>query len=144
MQQDVNNNMKVFDPSEVLKQNDIGDENKLIKNPSVSDGYKNFMIEKIMTTWQEQQSTDRKLRSKYAKYFICILIVELVVIMCIMVAVGRGGLIYDAVSLDLFLAATITQIFLSMRIAIKYLFSKDSNVGLKDIAKIIGNISRET
>lgn len=135
------NNIKTFDPSEVIDQNAIDDENKLVVKSSTINEHQNFMVEKLMQTWQQQQSTDRALRSQYAKYFLVILILELLAMMGIMIAVGRGGLVYDPVLLDLFLTCTIIQIFLSIRTAIKYLFSRDSNVGLEDIAKIIKYIS---
>ncbi len=136
--------IKAFDPNDVIEQNDINDENRLVDRSYNLEERQNFMIEKIMQTWQKQQSTDRALRSNYAKYFLGILVVELLAIMGIMVAVGFGYLVYNVDSLNLFLAGTIMQIFLSIRIAVKYLFSRDSNVGLEDIVKITENISKRS
>jgi hypothetical protein len=77
----------------------------------------------------EQQETkdrksDRKLKKSYAKNFFWILVVQLGLMNIIFLLYGCGLLTYDAYTLDIFVTATLLEVFGIVAIITKNLFPR--------------------
>ena len=70
----------------------------------------------------KDRKSDRDLKKKYAKYFIIIVFMQLILINEIFIMVGAGIIHYDGYSLDIFVTATIIQVFLCVKEIIRNLF----------------------
>lgn len=103
-----------------------------------------YVVEQIIKTWSEQHTADIKLRESYAKYLLMGLLAETISITGIFVCIGVGWLVFSERTVHLFLGSAYAQIVGSVIVIVKYLFSKDSHVILKDIAEIVGKIRGNT
>ena len=83
----------------------------------------------ICNIYISSMQKDNYLKEKYAKYLIWILIVQLALINIIFIAIGRGILIYDNFTINLYVTGSILEITTLITIIVKYLFSnKKQNV----------------
>lgn len=82
------------------------------------------------------------MRKSYARRLIRLLEWETILLFAVLILIGRGWLVFPDLTVQLFLAFSIGQIVSMMLIIVKFLFSKDSHVILRDIASILQEVSR--
>jgi hypothetical protein len=106
------------------------------------DNLRLYISSQVIETWKAQHSSDIRLRQTYAAYLLKILIAESVIMLGIFIFIGLGCLVYSETTVKLFLTLSIGQIIGAIYIIVKYLFSKDSHVILRDIADVLGRIHK--
>lgn len=106
------------------------------------DNLRLYISSQVIETWKAQHSSDISLRQTYAAYLLKILIAESVIMLGIFIFIGLGCLVYSETTVKLFLTLSIGQIIGAIYIIVKYLFSKDSHVILRDIADVLGRIHK--
>lgn len=80
------------------------------------------MNEKIVSLFTENITKDQKLRGKYAIILICFLAFELVALLVIFILRGCNVLNYSDSSLNIFITGGLAEIFILIRVIVKYLF----------------------
>ena len=80
------------------------------------------MNDKILNLFAKNIEKDQELRQTYAKILIGILIVELLALITIFILVGCGVLHYSDTTFNLFITGGIAEIFVLVRVIVKYLF----------------------
>lgn len=80
------------------------------------------MNDKILNLFTNNIEKDQKLRQTYAKILIGILIVELLALITIFVLVGCEVLYYPDTTFNLFITGGIAEVFVLVRVIVKYLF----------------------
>lgn len=100
-----------------------------------SDNLNIYIASQIIRTWTEQHQSDIRLRKKFARYLLIPLLNETIIVMGVFVGVGLRQLVYSENTVQLFLTLSIGQIVGAIFIIVKYLFSKDSHVILRDVIK---------
>lgn len=108
-----------------------------------SDNINIYIASQIITTWAEQHQSDIRLRKKFAKYLLILLLIETIIVMGVFVGVGLRWLAYSENTVQLFLTLSIGQIVGAIFIIVKYLFSKDSHVILRDVAEVLGHLRKQ-
>lgn len=107
-----------------------------------SDNFNIYIASQIIRTWTEQHQSDIRLRKKFARYLLILLLIETIIVMGVFVGVGLRQLVYSENTVQLFLTLSIGQIVGAIFIIVKYLFSKDSHVILRDVAEVLGHIRK--
>lgn len=106
------------------------------------------MNERIIELFANNIEQDQKLRSRYAKILIRILSVELIALILIFVLKGLGKLNYSDSTFNIFISGGIAEIFVLVRLIVKYLFKDNLTEALKIIItmnnkRIIKNQSKK-
>ena len=96
-------------------------------------GKKWDMNEKIIGMFVKNIEKDQDLKGVYAKILIGILIIFLIALIIIFVLQGMNILNYSEVTFNIFVTGGIAEVFLLVRIIVKYLF----NDNLTELLKII-------
>ena len=91
------------------------------------------MNEKILETFVCNIAEDQKLKQRYATILISVLIFQLIALITIFVLQGIGLLSYSDVSFNIFVTGGIAEVYVLVRVIVKYLF----NDNLTDLLKII-------
>jgi len=91
------------------------------------------MNNKIVELFEKNIEKDQKLRSIYAVILVVILGVELIALITIFILTGCGVLKYTDTTFNLFITGGIAEVFVLVKLIVKYLF-KDN---LTDALKII-------
>ena len=112
-----------------MKKVDNVEENKTIDEVSK----KWNMNEKILETFVGNIAEDQKLKQRYATILIGVLIFQLIALITIFVLQGIGLLSYSDVSFNIFVTGGIAEVYVLVRVIVKYLF----NDNLTDLLKII-------
>lgn len=87
------------------------------------------MNDKIVNLFAENITADKKLRNTYAIILILMLGIQLIVLSFIFILSGAGILHYSEATLNIFVTAGIAEIYVLVRVIVKYLF-KDNLSGL--------------
>ena len=106
------------------------------------DNLRLYISSQVIETWKAQHISYIRLRQTYAAYLLKILIAESVIMLGIFIFIGLGCLVYSETTVKLFLTLSIGQIIGAIYIIVKYLFSKDSHVILRDIADVSRRIHK--
>ena len=91
------------------------------------------MNEKILEAFVCNIAEDQKLKHRYATILIGVLIFQLAALITIFVLQGIGLLSYSDVSFNIFVTGGIAEVYVLVRVIVKYLF----NDNLTDLLKII-------
>ncbi len=99
------------------------------------DDYKNkwSMNNRVIDLYLENIKQDQKLRSEYAEKLIKILAFELFVLVLIFIGKGAGFLNYSDSSLNIFITGVIAEVFILVRVIVKYLFKDNLTEAFKII-----------
>ena len=105
-----------------------------VKNTPIDQVKKTWdMNDKIIELFVKNIDQDQKLRSKYAMILIIILGIELIALITIFCLKGVKILNYSDATFNIFISGGIAEIFILVRVIVKYLF-KDN---LGEVLKII-------
>lgn len=96
-------------------------------------GKKWDMNDKIVELFKDEIECDNSLKSKYAVILIKILIVQLFILNILFLLNGLGILKYSDTTFNIFISGGIAEVFVLVRVIVKYLFSDN----LSDALKII-------
>ncbi len=91
------------------------------------------MNDRILKLFVGNIEQDQKLRSKYAIILIRILSVELIALITIFILKGAGKLNYSDSTFNIFISGGIAEIFVLVRLIVKYLFKDNLTEALKII-----------
>lgn len=91
------------------------------------------MNDRILKLFVGNIEQDQKLRSKYAKILIRILSIELIALITIFILKGAGKLNYSDSTFNIFISGGIAEIFVLVRLIVKYLFKDNLTEALKII-----------
>ena len=128
---DNENGIENFDESQINSQSRIGDVNSLIRHSEAN------VVQMILSIWSKQHEADIKLRESYAKYLFVFLAIETGVVMLVFFLNGIDVTHFKDETIRIFLSLSYVKLIGMVYIIVKYLFSKDSHVVLKDIADIL-------
>ena len=133
-----NSNIQSFDSNALDNEMPLAnaESNGVIKN----DNYDMYVVDKIIKTWQEQHQADISMRKAYAKWFLILAGGATAIVAAVFVAIGLGWLHYDEVTVHWFLSVAYIHLLGMTVVIVKYLFSRNSHVILKDVADIISKI----
>lgn len=117
-------------------------ESNLSAPPSDIDSYlkyakqvnENIKVNAVLSIWEKQQEAERNLRSRYAKLFILILAIQLLVINVIFVFIGAGALKYEQWTINIFILSVFGEIVGIVLIIVKNLFTS-TNKEMIDLVK---------
>ena len=112
-------------------------------NDSVShtnDNIHIYVVEQIVDIWSRQHDADINLRKNYAKWLLGALCVDIIAVFAVFVAIGAGCLVFSDETVRFFLCLAHGQLVGMAFVVVKYLFSKDSHVILKDMSEVIGKL----
>ena len=129
--------LEEFSDSSLDFQQTISDENELVTKAEGKGNTKLYILDKIINTWQTQHSADIKLRKVYAACLFALLAIETVAVFVIVFLTGFKCMEFEEQTFRVFMGSVYVQIVGAIYVIIKYLFSKDSHVILKDIAAIV-------
>ncbi len=87
------------------------------------------MNDKIVNLFTDNISTDRTIRNTYAIILLIILGIQLVALTVIFILTGANVLHYSDATLNIYVTAGIAEVFVLIRVIVKYLF-KDNISGL--------------
>lgn len=90
---------------------------------------------KIIDLYSKNATKDRELKDKYAKIFVLLLGIQLLVVCVVFILVGANVLKYDKFTLNIFISGSLLEIFAIVTIIVKYLFSDNLSEPLKIILK---------
>lgn len=93
------------------------------------------MNDKIINSVTESVEADRNLRFIYAVILVVILGLELIALTTVFILTGRGILQYSDTTLNIFLSAGIAEVFVLIRVIVKYLFKDNLIESLNIILK---------
>lgn len=117
---------KVFDKKENLESQE--------KVTAIDEVKKKWaMNDKIIELFVDNIGKDQKLRNKYAIILIVILGIELLALLTIFVLQGAGVLNYKDSTLNIFISGGIAEIYVLVRVIVKYLFKDNLTETLKII-----------
>ena len=117
------------------------DDGKRDTGSSITDNLQLYILERIIDTWSKQHESDIAIRKRYAFILLGIVGVQVIALNVILYYIGCGDLSFDISIIKLFISGAYIQLFGTIYIIVKYLFSKNSHVILKDISKLIGKLS---
>lgn len=120
---------KILNDKKSLKKVDSNEKNSDLNEASKKWG----MNDKITELFSTKIQNDTELKSKYAKYLIIILIIQLATLNVIFLMKGFNWIKFSDSTFNLYITGGIAEIFLLVRIIVKYLF----NDNLTDLLKII-------
>lgn len=101
------------------------------------------MNDRIIDLFIKNIGTDQSLRQKYAVILIRILAIELITLICIFVLKGLNILDYSDATFNLFITGGIAEIFVLVRVIVKYLFKDNLTNALNIILENNNPIRRE-
>lgn len=102
---------------------EIRETDKETKNIPLDEVQKKWhMNDKIIDLFANNMEKDQQLREKYAVVLIRILACMLTALITIFVLVGCGKLQYSEVALNIFITGGIAEVFVLVRVIVKYLF----------------------
>ena len=122
--------MKHFDKSEEVS--------KIEKEPTkqIDEVSKKWdMNDKILELFANNIEKDQKLKEKYAIILIIILAIQLVALIVIFILKGCGVLNYSDSTFNLFITGGIAEVFVLVRVIVKYLFKDNLTNALNIILK---------
>ena len=93
------------------------------------------MNNRVLELFVKNIEQDQKLRNKYAMILIGILAIELIVLMTIFVLKGCKVLEYSDGTLNIFVSGGIAEVFLLVRVIVKYLFKDNLTEAFKIILR---------
>lgn len=115
------------------KQNDLKTQEKVTPIDEVKKKWD--MNEKILNLFANNIQQDQKLRSTYAIILIAILGIELITLITIFILGGCGILTYSDTTFNIFISGGIAEVFVLVRVIVKYLFNDNLTEALKIIIK---------
>ena len=133
---------RIFDSKDkVTKINENKDEkiipiNEINKKWDMNDRIVDLFIKNIVT--------DQNLRQKYAVILIIILSIELIALILIFILKGLNILNYSDSTFNLFITGGIAEVFVLVRVIVKYLFKDNLTKALKIILENNNPIKRYT
>lgn len=101
------------------------------------------MYDRIIDLFIKNIGTDQGLRQKYAVILIIILTIELIALICIFVLKGLDILNYSDATFNLFITGGIAEVFVLVRVIVKYLFKDNLTNALNIILENNNPIRRE-
>lgn len=122
--------MKLFDKSEEVS--------KIEQEPTkqIDEVSKKWdMNDKILGLFANNIEKDQKLKEKYAIILIIILAIQLVALIVIFILKGCGVLNYSDSTFNLFITGGIAEVFVLVRVIVKYLFKDNLTNALNIILK---------
>lgn len=96
-------------------------------------GKKWNMNDKIVDLFKEKIENDNKLKSKYASWLIVILVIQLLALNILFILKGKNILNYSDTTFNIFITGGIAEVFLLVRVIVKYLFTDNLSGALKII-----------
>lgn len=93
------------------------------------------MNDRIVELFAQNISKDQKLKEKYAIILIIILAIQLVALIVIFILKGCGILNYSDSSFNIFISGGIAEVFILVRVIVKYLFKDNLTNSLNIILK---------
>ena len=102
------------------------------------------MNDRIIDLFTENIEKDQKLRQKYAVILMIILSIELLSLIVIFILKGLGILNYSDSTLNLFITGGIAEVFVLVRVIVKYLFKDNLTNALNIILENNNPIKRYT
>lgn len=96
----------------------------------------NYKVKTIVSSWEQQQNSDRFMRNGYAKVLMCVLAIQLLVINIIFVLIGVKVLFYEQWVINVFIISVFGEIASMVVIIVRYLFipvGKDMINLIKDL-----------
>lgn len=91
------------------------------------------MNDKIIELFVDNIAKDQKLRDRYAIILIVILGLELLALLTIFILKGAGALSYSDATFNIFISGGIAEVFVLVRVIVKYLFKDNLTEALKII-----------
>ncbi len=91
------------------------------------------MNDRILELFANNIEKDQKLKEKYAIILIVILAIQLVALIVIFILKGRGILNYSDSTFNLFITGGIAEVFVLVRVIVKYLFKDNLTSALNII-----------
>ena len=132
---------KIFDINKKL----ISNENNNEKVKPINEINKKWdMNDKIINLFTENIQKDQELRQKYAVILIKILSFELLALIVIFIFKGLGVLNYSDSTFNLFITGGIAEVFVLVRVIVKYLFKDNLTNALNIILENNNPIKRYT
>lgn len=101
------------------------------------------MNDRIIDLFIKNIGTDQSLRQKYAVILIIILAIELIALICIFILKGLNILDYSDSTFNLFITGGIAEVFVLVRVIVKYLFKDNLTNALNIILENNNPIKRE-
>lgn len=133
------NHMEIF--SKFNSKNEITKSEKDTINNRVDEVQKKWNInDKIVDLFIINIERDQKLREKYAKILIKMLAGMLVALIGIFIFTGLGVLHYSDITFNIFVTGGIAEIFILVRVIVKYLFKDNLTNALNIILKQNNNL----
>ncbi len=108
-------------------------EDQVISNGNVA----LYIASKIINCWEQQHQSDQTMRKTYAKSLIWVLVAQVVLSGAIFMGIGIKFLTYDNFTINLFVSVAYVQALGLVYIVVKYLFSKDGHVSIKDLTEFV-------
>ena len=96
----------------------------------------NLKLETFLKSWENQQSEERSLRQKYAKWLLLGLFVQFIIVNMAFFAIGLHWITVDKWISTSFILAVLAEIVSMTNIVIKYLFPKQGTEVLALIEKL--------
>ena len=116
-------------------QNKVTDLSEIDTKPMDEVERKWNMNDKIVELFAGSIEKDKELRGVYATILLVILGVELVALLAIFVLTGLGVLNYSNVTFNLFVTGGIAEVFVLVRVIVKYLFKDNITNALNIILR---------
>lgn len=110
----------------------------LVGNQEITSGNVGIYIAtRMLDCWERQHDADRKMRKKYAKCLVWVLGGQVLVSSIIFAGIGLKWLEFDQFTINLFVSVAYVQTLGLVYVVVKYLFSRDGHIVLKDITEYI-------
>lgn len=91
------------------------------------------MNDKIVQLFERNIEKDQEIRYFYARILIAVLAIELIALIGIFIFVGLGKLKYSDTTFNIFINAGIAEVFVLVRVIVKYLFKDNLTEALNII-----------
>lgn len=122
LQLEVNNALLEISDNDVKELRNISKfENKDVE--SVVKDYKLSLYKQIVDVYDKRNEKDNTIKEKYAIWLIRMLGIQLIVLNCIFIFQGFGWINLPTSTLNIFITASIAEIFALVNIIVKYLFT---------------------
>ncbi len=83
-----------------------------------------FRLRTVLAAWKTQQSQDRKMREKYARWRMVLMSAQMVVINIVFILIGCGLLDFEEWTANTFIMAVFSEIAALVVIIVKFLFTR--------------------
>lgn len=93
------------------------------------------MNERVLELFANNIERDQNLKEKYAIILIIILAIQLSSLIAVFIAKGRGILVYSDSTFNIFITGGIAEVFILVRVIVKYLFKDNLTNALNIILK---------